>query len=95
MILVNKLKFTDKDQALTTLIDKGVIDAEGNYINGTHAVVYIGAIVDIEGTYDEEGNEVTAPTFIDGFHVDIMTDDTIDFGAFEVVTSNPKHLFAR
>jgi hypothetical protein len=93
--MIYKLKFTDKDQAIQTLIDKGVIDEDGNYINGTHAVVYIGAIVDIEGTYDEEGNELTAPTFIDGFHVDIMTDDTINFGMFEVVTNNPKHLFAQ
>jgi len=92
--MINKLKFTDKDQAIETLIDKGVIDEQGNYINGTHSVVYIGAIVDIEGAYDEEGNELTAPTFIEGFHVDIMTDDTIDFGAFEVVTNNPVHKFA-
>ena len=93
--MIHKLKFTDKDQALTTLIDKGVIDEEGNYINGTHAVVYIGAIVDIDGTYDEEGNELTPPTFLDGYHVDIMTTDTIDFGANEVKVNNPIHSFAK
>jgi hypothetical protein len=92
--MIHKLKFTDKDQALKTLIDKGVIDEQGDYINGTHAVVYIGVIVDQQGTYNEEGNELTPPTFVDGFHVDIMTDDTIDFGAFEVVTNNPVHKFA-
>jgi len=93
--MIHKLKFTDKDQALTTLIDKGVIHEDGKYINGTHAVVYIGAIVDIEGTYDEDGNELTPPTFVDGYHVDIMTDDAIDFGANEVKVNNPIHSFAQ
>jgi len=92
--MINKLKFTDKEKAIATLIEKGVINEEGAYINGTHAVVYIGAIVDVQGTYDEEGNELTPTTFIDGFHVDIMTDDLLDFGVFEVITKKPKHIFA-
>ena len=29
----------------------------------------IGKIVDTQGTYDEEGSELTAPTYISGFHV--------------------------
>jgi len=93
--MIHKLKFTDKAQAVTTLQNKGVIDEEGNYINGTHAVVYIGIIVDQQGTYDEEGNELTPPTFLDGYHVDIMTTDTIDFGANEVQVNNPIHSFAQ
>jgi hypothetical protein len=93
MIQVNKLKFTDKDQALKTLIDKGVIDEQGKYINGTHAVVYIGVIVDQQGTYDEEGNELTPATFIDGYHVDVMTDDAINFGELEVFPNNEVHKF--
>jgi hypothetical protein len=91
--MINKLKFTDKDQALTTLIDKGVIDADGNYINGTHAVVYIGAIVHVQGTYDEDGNELTPPAFIDGYHVDVMVGREIDFDS-EVYPSNEVHKFA-
>jgi hypothetical protein len=93
--MIHKLKFTDKAQAVTTLQNKGVIDEEGNYINGTHAVVYIGIIVDQQGTYDEEGNELTPTTFIEGFHVDIMTDNTIDFGMNEVKVNNPIHSFAQ
>ena len=29
----------------------------------------IGKIVDTQGTYDDEGNQLTAPTYITGFHV--------------------------
>jgi len=91
--MIHKLKFTDKAQAIQTLIDKGLIDEDGNYINGTHAVVYIGIIVDQQGTYDEEGNELTPPTFLDGYHVDIMTTDRIDFGEDEVFPNNEVHKF--
>jgi hypothetical protein len=92
--MIHKLKFTDKAQAVATLQNKGVIDEDGNYINGTHAVVYIGVIVDQQGTYDEEGNELTPPTFLDGYHVDIMTTDTIDFGEDEVFPNSEVHKFA-
>ncbi len=91
--MIHKLKFTDKEQAITTLQNNGVIDADGNYINGTHAVVYIGAIVNQQGTYDEDGNELTPSTFIDGYHVDIMTEDTIDFDLLEVFPNNEVHKF--
>ena len=29
----------------------------------------IGKIVDTQGTYDDEGNELTAPTYLAGWHV--------------------------
>ena len=34
----------------------------------------IGKIVDTQGTYDEEGNELTAPTYIAGFHVNTTSE---------------------
>lgn len=60
----------------------------------TEAVVYIGLIVDQQGTYDADGNELTAPTFLDGYHVDIMIDTNIDFGTYLVTPNSPHHQFA-
>jgi hypothetical protein len=37
----------------------------------THACSYVGVIVDEQGIYDEEGNELKAPTFHDGVHLNI------------------------
>ena len=34
----------------------------------------IGKIVDIHGTYDEEGNQLTAPTYLTGWHVNTTSE---------------------
>ena len=34
----------------------------------------IGKIVDTQGTYDDEGNELTAPTYISGWHVNTTSE---------------------
>lgn len=90
---IYKLKYTNKETAISDLITKGVIDENGEYINGTQAVVDIGLIVLQDGTYDEEWNEITAPVYADGYHYDIMTSDEIEFGN-AITPNNPKHTFA-
>ena len=83
--MIYKLIYTDKDEAIADLIAKQVIDAELNYLQGTHAVVWLDKIV-IDQTEDGE------PIFAEGYHVDIMVDREIDFpNAIE--PNNPKHLF--
>ena len=93
---IYKLKFSDKDFAIATLIDKGVyIETEEglSYGQGIQAIVEIGLIVLENGTYDEEGNELTAPIYADGYHFDVMSENEIKFeNAIEV--NNPKHTFA-
>ena len=96
---IAKLKYTDKDFAIATLIDNGVyIETEDglSYGQGIHAVVEIGLIVLENGTYDEEGNEVTAPIYADGYHYDVMSENEIDFGIADItaLVNNPKHQFA-
>ena len=88
-----KLNYTDKETAIADLISKGVINEERSYINGTQAVVECGIIILKEGTYDEQGVEVVAPIFADGYHYDIMTSDEISFEN-EIVVNNPKFTFA-
>ena len=34
----------------------------------------IGKIVDTQGTYDDEGNELTAPTYLAGWHVNTTSE---------------------
>ena len=48
-IEIYKLKYTDKEVAISDLIAKNVIDEEGNNFQGTHAVVDIGFYEEIEG----------------------------------------------
>lgn len=94
---IYKLQYTDKETAIADLIAKGVyteIEGELVYTNGTQAVVDIGKIVQIEGTYDEEGNVITEPVYYDGVFYDVMTIDLIDFGANELFPLNCVHSFA-
>ena len=92
-----KLKYTDKETAIADLIAKGVyqeIDGEMIYADGIDAVVEIGLIIDKEATFDEKGNLLTEPTYRDGYHFDIMTENEIDFGENEIFPNNSKHTFA-
>ena len=91
---IYKLRYTDKEAAIADLITKGVINENGEYINGTHAVVEIGLIIDQEATFDEQGNLLTEPTYREGYHFDIMAEKEIDFGENEIFPNNPKHTFA-
>ena len=64
------------------------------YGTGIHAVVEIGQIVLTNGTYDEDFKEVTAPVYADGYHFDVMSEQSISFGKAEIEVNNPKHEFA-
>ena len=97
MIRIYKLKYTDKETAIADLIAKGVyqeIYGKLSYVNGIHAVVEVGLIIDKEATFDEQGNLLTEPTYREGYHFDIMSEKEIDFGVNEIFPNNPKHTFA-
>jgi hypothetical protein len=56
------------------------VTEEGDLITAslTHALCHVGKIVDTPGTYDEEGNQITAPTFVDGEHFNLrLLDDSL------------------
>ena len=89
---IYKLKYNDEAEAIADLTAKGVITEEG-WGTDTAAVVYIGRIVDTPATFTDEGEIDTEATYIDGYHVDIMTSATIEFDNEEQPT-NPAHTFA-
>lgn len=94
---IYKLKYTDKETAIADLISKGVykeIEGEMIYADGIDAVVEVGLLIDQEATFDVNGNMLTEPTYREGYHFDIMSDNEIDFGENEIFPNNPKHTFA-
>ena len=93
MIYIYKLKYNDRAEAITDLIANGVIDTNENNTSITQAVVELGIIVLTNGTYDEDFNEITAPTYADGYHFDIMVTTEINFGTARVTPTNVKHAF--
>lgn len=79
--MIFKLKYADKAEAIADLTAKGILTNEG-YGIGVHAVVELGVIA-----LDENTNA-------DGYHYDIMSDNTYDFGVNLIEPKNPKHAFA-
>ena len=64
----------------------------------THACSYVGVIVDEPGIYDEEGNELKAPTFYDGVHLNIRLLEDLELPTFDKVEQvspkNPSRVWA-
>lgn len=48
-------------------------DEEGN-ASHSHSIVVLGHLTETAGTYDEEGNELTAPVMSSTYHVDCLWD---------------------
>lgn len=98
--MIYKLIYQDQDTAITDLLQKGVLinttDLQGNevvtYAPTTHAVVHIGLIVDTPAVV-EDMKVITPATYLDGWHVDVMTDTEYNFDN-EIKPNNPKHVFA-
>jgi hypothetical protein len=93
---IYKLLYQDSQTAIADLIAKGVyIETEDglSYGQGIHAIVEIGLIVLENGVYDENGNELTAPIYADGYHFDVMSEQEISFDN-AIEPKNPKHQFA-
>ena len=65
-----KYEFSSQEAA-TTKINALGLDEEGNPSH-SHSIVRLGHIVTTAGTYDEEGNELTAPVLSDTYSVDVM-----------------------
>ena len=80
MIRIAKYEFLDKEQAKTKIKSLGTAtDENGNeYPTHKHTIVQLGYIVLQQGTYDENGNELTAPVLSDKWHVDALFKDLDD-----------------
>ena len=71
-----KYSFGSKGAATTKINALGTETNEAGDVVPTHshAIVHLGNLVEIEGTYDEEGNELTAPVLSSTYHIDVLWD---------------------
>ena len=91
-LMIYKLKYTSEKEAISDLIEKGVIDEEKNFMPETIAVVWLGLVVLENGEYNDKGEEIKAPIFAEGYHVDLMLSREIEF-TNQIFPKNPKHTF--
>jgi hypothetical protein len=91
-MFIYKLKYSNKANAITDLIAKGVVDINEDNTATTQAVVEIGLIVDTPAVIVD--NEIVTPaTYIDGYHFDIMVNNAIDFGTNRMTPTTSVHSF--
>lgn len=65
-----KYSFGSKGAA-TTKLNALPKDKEGNPTH-SHAIVHLGNLVEVAGTYDDEGNELTSPVMSSSYHIDVL-----------------------
>ena len=65
-----KYSFGSKGAATTKINALGV-DEEGNPSH-SHAIVHLGNLVEVAGTYNDEGEELTAPVISSSYHIDVL-----------------------
>ena len=72
MMKLGKYAFNSKEQADEKIKALGVeLNEDGVEVpTHPHAIIHLGFLVITDGIYDDEGNEVTAPTFSDKYSVD-------------------------
>ena len=96
---IYKAVFDTKEQGIEYLLNIGVLvedleqEGENVFAPTTAAVVYIGKVVEIPATYDDEGNIITPPIYYDGYAIDVMSSETLDFGEFMVYPVEAAHSF--
>lgn len=82
---IYKLNYGSKEIAKSTFVNRNVIDANNNYLNGTHAIVYLGYKV----LLNILGIEIGQKHFYE-----VITTDNIDFGVMiNLLGETPEHRF--
>ena len=93
---IYKANFETKEQGTQYLLNIGVLveqEGENVFASTTAAVVYIGKVVKIPATYDAEGNIITPAVYFDGYAIDVMSSETLDFESYAVFPKDVAHSF--
>ena len=93
---IYKANFDTKEQGTEYLLNIGVLvetDEQVVFSKSTAAVVYIGKVVKIPATYDDEGNIITPAVYYPGYAIDVMSSETLDFGSYAVFPIEAAHSF--
>ena len=71
----------------------GATEEQLNAYTANHAIDVLGAIT-IGGEWDDEGNEIVAPTVLPGWHINYLGNLPEGWESYEVTPSSPSRIFA-
>ena len=88
-------RFNSRQQFRTLAAAQGLIDADGNLITSSHtfAVDELG-VIHQGGEYGPEGEVITAPTALTGWHVNTIGLAPEAWDQYLVVVNSPSRIFA-
>ncbi len=88
-------RFPDAETGMKALDDAGLLDGDLQFITASHdhALDVIGTI-SRGGEWDEEGNVITLPTLLDGWHVNYSGELPEGWEEFVVEPENPVRVWA-
>ena len=88
-------RFPDWETGMAALDDAGLLNEDGEYITAshTHALDVIGVITR-GGEWDDEGNVITPPEVLDGWHVNFAGTLPDGWDEYLVEPANPYRVFA-
>jgi hypothetical protein len=88
-------RFPDKATGMAALDAAGLLTEDGNPITAshTHALDVIGTIF-IGGEYDDEGEVITPPTLLDGWHINYIGELPDGWDAYVVSPKQPVRAWA-
>lgn len=89
------IRFPDAETGMKALDDAGLLDGDLQFITASHnhALDVIGTITR-GGEWDDEGNVITAPTVLDGWHVNYSGDLPEGWEEFLVEPVKPVRVWA-
>ena len=88
-------RFQSRNQFRTLAAAEGLLTEDDELITNshTHAIDEIGVIYE-GGTYDAEGEVITPPTALDGWHVNYVGNLPDGWDEFAVYPANPVRVWA-
>jgi hypothetical protein len=88
------LKFSNENTATQLLEEAGFLDKDKNIISCTHnyAIDVVGIITE-GGEYDEEGNVITQPITLSGWHINYAGELPSDWEQYVVSPEFPVRVF--
>ena len=89
------IRFPDETTGTAALESAGLLTEDGEFITASHnhALDVIGTI-SRGGEWDEEGNVITAPTVLDGWHVNYAGELPECWEEYRVEPQNPMRVWA-
>jgi hypothetical protein len=89
------IRFPDAETGMKALDDAGLLDGDQQFITASHnhALDVIGTITR-GGDWDEEGNVITAPTVLDGWHVNYSGELPEGWEQYAVQPQQPVRVWA-